>query len=72
MRPRGTHGCANAWCLRGAGLGSWRLDGSHALSARKEEAEALRKTSMSSSWLRHLDCEAMTQQSNGKATAQRR
>jgi hypothetical protein len=24
--PRGAHGRASAWCLRGAGLGSWRLD----------------------------------------------
>jgi hypothetical protein len=25
--PRGAHGHASAWCLCGAGLGSWRLDG---------------------------------------------
>jgi hypothetical protein len=25
--PRGTHGHASARCLRGVGLGSWRLDG---------------------------------------------
>jgi hypothetical protein len=24
--PRGAHGRASAWCLRGAWLGSWRLD----------------------------------------------
>jgi hypothetical protein len=66
--PRGAHGCASAWCLRGTGLGSWRLDGLHAVSARKEEAEALREASLSSSWRRHLDCEATAQWSSGKAT----
>jgi hypothetical protein len=33
--PRGMHGCASAWCLCGAGLGSWRLDGA-ARGASKE------------------------------------
>jgi hypothetical protein len=60
MKPRDTHGRASAWCLRGAGLGSWRLDGLHVVSARKEEAEALRETSLSSSWRGHLNCEAMS------------
>jgi hypothetical protein len=72
MRPRGTHKRASAWCLHGAGLGSWRLDGPHAVSARKEGAEALRETSLSSSWRGHLDCEAMAQQISGKAMAQQR
>jgi hypothetical protein len=51
--PRVTHGRANAWCLRGAGLRSWRLDGPHVVSARKEEAEVLREASLPSSW--HCD-----------------
>jgi hypothetical protein len=58
MRPRSTHGRASAWCLHDAGLGSWRLDRLHAVSARKEEAEALLETSLSSSWRGHLNCEA--------------
>jgi hypothetical protein len=33
--PRGMHGCASAWCLCGAGLVSWRLDGA-ARGASKE------------------------------------
>jgi hypothetical protein len=70
MRPHGRHGCASAWCLCGTGLGSWMLDGTHTVLARKEEVEALRETSLSSSWHRHLDCEAMAQQSTGKATTQ--
>jgi hypothetical protein len=69
MRPRDTHRRASAWCLRGVGLGSWRLDGPHAVSARKEKAEALRETSLSSSWRGHLDREVTKQQSSGKATA---
>jgi hypothetical protein len=70
MQPHGTHGCASAWCLRGEGLGSWRLDGPHTVSARKEEAKALCETSLSSSWCWHLDHEVMAQQSSGKATMQ--
>jgi predicted DNA-binding transcriptional regulator YafY len=61
MRPRGTHRHASAWCLHSAELGSWRLDRPHAVSARKEEPEALRETSLSSSWHGHLDREATTQ-----------
>jgi hypothetical protein len=61
MWPHGTHGHASAWCLHGTGLGSWRLDEPDMVSARKEEAEALRETSLLSSWRRHLDHEAMTQ-----------
>jgi hypothetical protein len=63
---RGTHERASTWCLRGMGLGSWRLDGTHAVSARKEEAEALREASLSSSWRRHLGHEATAQRSSGK------
>jgi hypothetical protein len=70
MQPHDTHGCASAWCLRGEGLGSWRLDGPHTVSARKEEAKALCETSLSSSWCWHLDHEVMAQQSSGKATMQ--
>jgi hypothetical protein len=66
------HGRASAWCLRGAELGSWRLDGPHTVSAKKEEAEALCETSLSSSWRRHLNHEAMAQQSSEKVTTQRR
>jgi hypothetical protein len=33
--PRGAHGLASAWCLCGAKLGSWRLDGA-ARGASKE------------------------------------
>jgi hypothetical protein len=72
MRPRGTHERASAWCLRGVGLGSWRLDRPYAVSARKEEVEALHETSLSSSWRGHLDREATAQQSSGKAIAQQR
>jgi hypothetical protein len=72
MWPRGTHRCASVWCLRGTGLGCWRLDGPHAVSARKEEAEALCETSLSSSWRGHLDREVTAQQSSGKATARQR
>jgi hypothetical protein len=68
MGARNTHGRASAWCLCGVGLGSWRLDGLHEVSARKEEAEALREISLLSSWRRHLDREATAQQSSGKVT----
>jgi hypothetical protein len=44
----------------------------HAVSARKEDVEALRETLLSSSWCHHLDHEATTQQSSEKATVQRR
>jgi hypothetical protein len=57
---------ASTWCLHSAGFVSWRLDGLHAVSGRKEEAEALHETSMSSSWRQHLDRKAMAPQSSGK------
>jgi hypothetical protein len=47
------HEHASAWCQRGAQLGSWRLDGLHAGSARKEEAEALCKALSPGAWHRH-------------------
>jgi hypothetical protein len=40
------------------------------VSARKEKAEALRETSLSSSWRGHLNREAMAQQSSEMAMAQ--
>jgi hypothetical protein len=40
------------------------------VSARKEEAEALRQTSLSCSWRGHLDRKEMAQQSSGKAMVQ--
>jgi hypothetical protein len=33
--PRSVHGHASAWCLRGAGLGSWRLDGAAHVSSKE-------------------------------------
>jgi hypothetical protein len=62
----GAHGRASAWRLRGAGLGSWRLDGPHTVSARKEEAEALREALSSGAWRWHRDGE------RGDRTNQRR
>jgi hypothetical protein len=44
------HGRASAWRLRGTWLESWRLDGLHTVSARKEEAKTLREASSLSSW----------------------
>jgi hypothetical protein len=38
---------------RGAGLGSWRLDGPHAVSARKEEQEAMREALSLGAWRQH-------------------
>jgi hypothetical protein len=35
------------------GLGSWKLDGPHAVLARKEEAEALREALSPGAWRRH-------------------
>jgi hypothetical protein len=51
--PRGAHERASAQCLHGAGLGSSRLDGPHAVLAREEEAEALREALSSGAWHRH-------------------
>jgi hypothetical protein len=53
MRPRGTHERASAWCLRGVGLGSWRLDGDARSASKGGGSRGAARKLVVDSWPRH-------------------